>query len=470
VSSDPQFDVAIRGGLVVTADSTAVRDIGINDGTIAAIGAGLPQTARREIRADGLVVVPGAVDVHTHFANVIGGRPTADDYESGSRAAAYGGITTFVNVAFQEHGESLRDTVGTELDRASGNSHIDYGVHLTITDPEHPGVLDEIGPLADAGFASIKTFTAVPGLRLTDGQMLRVLEAAARERVMVNVHAEDEALISYLTGRLLASGRSAVRYLPDSRPPAAEAIATARTSCYAAATGCAVYFVHLSSELALNAVREARAEGAKVYAETRPAYLYLDKHSYELPDRAGNNYVCWPPLRDRADQEALWQGLRDGAIQTYATDHTTYMSAEKMAGSLSFADVPGGVASVQTSIGMLYAEGVRKGRLSLSRFVEVTATNPAKLFGLWPLKGTLTPGSDADIVLIDPERQHRITETDRQSRSDFEPYDGYQLTGWPVTVIARGDVIVEEGHVASKPGRGRFLRRTRYQPPDPPGP
>jgi dihydropyrimidinase len=282
------------------------------------------------------------------------------------------------------------------------------------------------------------------------------------------VHAEDEALISYLTARLLASGRSAVRYLPDSRPPAAEAIATARTARYAAATGCAVYFVHLSSRLALNAVREARADGAQVYAETRPAYLYLDKDKYELPDKAGNNYVCWPPLRDRADQDALWQGLRDGAIDTYATDHTTYMSAEKTAGSLSFANVPGGVASVQTSIGMLYAEGVRNGRLSLRRFVQVTATNPAKLFGLWPSKGTLAPGSDADIVLIDPERRHRITETDRESRSDFEPYDGYERTGWPVTVIARGDVVVEEGRVTSKPGRGKFLRRSRFQLPDPP--
>jgi dihydropyrimidinase len=468
VESDTQFDLAVRGGLVVGADRTAVCDIGIKDGTIAAMAGDLPQTARREIRAEGLIVVPGAVDVHTHFANVIGGRPTADDYESGSRAAACGGITTFVNVAFQEHGESLQDTADKELAKSSGNSHIDFGVHLTITNPERPGVLDEIGPLADAGFASIKTFTAVPGLRLTDDQMLRVLERAARAGVMVNVHAEDEALIGYLTGRLLASGRSDVRYLPDSRPPSAEAIATARTSRYAAAVGCAVYFVHLSSELALSSVREARAEGAEVYAETRPVYLYLDKNSYELPNRVGNNYVCWPPLRDRADQEALWQGLRDGDIQTYATDHTTYMSAEKMAGAMSFADVPGGVASVQTSIGMLYAKGVRTGRLSLRRFVQVTATNPAKLFGLWPSKGTLAQGSDADIVLIDPDRRHRVRETERESRSDFEPYDGWEFTGWPVTVIARGDVIVEEGRVVSKPGRGRFVRRSRFQPPDPP--
>jgi len=468
VPSEAPFDLAVRGGLVVTADRAAVCDIGVKDGTIAAIATELPQAAGREIRADGLIVVPGAVDVHTHFANVIGGRRTADDYESGSRAAACGGITTFVNVAFQEHGDSLQDTADKELAKSSGNSHIDFGVHLTITDPERPGVLEEIGPLADAGFASIKTFTAVPGLRLSDDQLLRVLERAARADVMVNVHAEDEALISYLTGQLLGSGRSAVRYLPESRPPAAEAIATARTSRYAAAVGCTVYFVHLSSKLALNAVREARAEGAQVYAETRPVYLYLDKDSYELPDGVGKNYVCWPPLRDKADQEALWQGLRDGAIDTYATDHTTYMSAEKMAGSLSFADVPGGVASVQTSVGMLYAEGVKKGRLSLQRFVQVTATNPAKLFGLWPSKGTLAPGSDADIVVIDPERRHRISHAERQSRSDFEPYDGYQLTGWPVTVIARGDVIVEAGQVISNPGRGQFLRRARFQPPDPP--
>lgn len=463
-----QFDLIVRGGSVVTADSTAVTDIGVKDGTIAAVAPGLPRTARREIPAHGLIVIPGAVDVHTHFANTIGGRATADDYESGSRAAASGGITTFVNVTFQEHGESLRETADKELAKAVGNSHLDFGVHLTITDPERPGVLEEIGPMADAGFASIKTFTAVPGLGLTDEQMLRVLDRAARAGVMVNVHAEDEALISYLTARLLASGRSDIRYLPDSRPPAAEAIATARTSRYAAAVGCAVYFVHLSSKLALNAVREARAEGTQVYAETRPVYLYLDKTRYELPNAAGKNYVCWPPLREPGDQEALWQGLRDGAIETYATDHTTYMSAEKMAGSLSFADVPGGVASVQTSIGMLYAEGVAKGRLSVNRFVQVISTNPAKLFGLWPSKGTLAPGSDADIVLIDPERRHRIKESTSESRSDFEPYDGYEITGWPVTVIARGDVIVEDGHVISKPGRGQFLPRSRFQPPDPP--
>jgi len=459
-----RFDVVIRGGTIVTAESTVRGDIGIENGRIAAIASDLPADGAREIDASGLLVTPGAIDAHTHFETSVGTAGTADDYESGSRAAAAGGITTFLNFAFQTRGQTLRSTVEAEMAKGRDSSHLDYGFHVVITDPDPPGILDEVGSLADEGFSSLKIFTAVTDFCLTDAQVLRVLERAARERVMVSVHAEDEALIAHLTGRLLAAGRTGVPHLAEARPALAEALATARVAGYASAVGCAVYFVHLSSRQALMAVRDARAEGGQIYVETRPAYLYLDSSRYQLPDREGNKYVCWPPLRDREDQEALWLGLRNGEIQTYATDHTTWMADQKTNPELSFAEVPGGISNVQTSVGMLYAEGVRKGRISVNQFVAVCATNPAKLFGLWPAKGTLAPGSDADILLIDPERRFHVESRLMESRSDFDPYEGYETVGWPSTVIAGGEVIVEQGRVLSRPGRGRLLRRSRYQP------
>ncbi len=460
-----EFDLIVRGGRLITADSSFAADVGVRGGRIAAIANTLPSaSAVRVLDAEGMLVAPGAIDVHTHFATDIGGRATADDYESGSRAAAAGGITSFVNFAFQRRGESLHDAVEREVAKAEGKSHIDYGFHVVVTDLRSRDVLAEIPSLVAEGFPSLKLFTAIDDFRLGDDEILRVLAAAAEHAVMVNVHAEDDGLVSYLTQRLLAERKTEVHNLPDARPPEAEALATARVAAYARMTGATVYFVHLSCRQALDAVRGARATGTQVFVETRPAYLYLDRNRYALPHREGNKYVAWPPLRQVSDQEALWAGLRHGEIQTYATDHTTWLAAEKMDPSLSFADIPAGISNVQTSIGMLFGEGVAKGRLTENQFVAVTATNPAKLFGLWPRKGTLAIGSDADMMLIDPRRRFRVHAETMESRSDFDPYEGYESVGWPVTVIARGELIVEDGQLRSRPGRGRRLRRGRFQP------
>lgn len=459
------LDLLIRGGRIVTAESSFVGDVGIKGEKIVAVAQGLAgDKTARTIDAKGLVVAPGAIDVHTHFATNVGEGSTADDYESGSRAAAAGGITSFVNFAFQRHGQSLHEAVAAEFAKAEGKSHVDYGVHTVVTDISPTGVIDEIGRLAEEGFPSLKLFTTIDEFRLSDEGIVRVLAAAARHRVIVNVHAEDDGLISYLTAQLLAEGKREVASLGAARPPEAEALATARVAAYARAVRAAVYFVHLSCAQALDAVRRARAGGAEVYVETRPAYLYLDRSRYELPGQEGNKYVTWPPLRESADQQALWAGLRNGEIQTYATDHTTWTAAQKMNPSLTFADVPGGVANVQTSIGMLYSEGVVKGRITENQFVAVCSTNPAKLFGLWPAKGTLAAGSDADVMLIDPSRRFSIESRSMESRSDFDPYEGYLSAGWPTMVIARGEVIVEDGKVKSRPGRGRLVRRARYRP------
>src|SRR5579884_1768803 len=450
------MDLVIRGGTLATAEAVFQADLGIEDGRIAAVARRLEAGAAEEIDARGLVVCPGAIDVHTHFDTRLEQGATADDYESGSRAAAAGGITTFVNFAFQTPGRRLGEAAEAELAKARGRSHLDYGVHLVVSDPDVPGLFEELPELVGAGFSSLKVFTAVGDLALTDRELLRTLQAAAGLGVMVNVHAEDGALIDHLTERLLTAGRRSVEHLVEARPPAAEALATARVAEYARQVGCTVYFVHLSCRAALEAVRRARGDGA---------YVFLDQSRYRLPDREGNRFVCWPPLRTPDDQVALWEGLRNGEIQTYATDHTTWLVAQKTDPSLSFAEVPGGVANVQTSVGMLYAEGVGRGRISLSRFVEVISTNPAKLFGMWPRKGSLSVGADADLVLIDPSRRFRVEAARMESRSDFDPYEGYESAGWPVLTVSRGEVIVREGEVLSTPGRGRFLRREVYRAP-----
>jgi dihydropyrimidinase len=455
-----RLDCVVRGGTVTTVEAAVTADIGVKDGLIAAIATDLD--ADEVVDATGMLVVPGAIDVHTHFANDVGGVATADDYESGSRAAAVGGITSFVNFAFQLRGRTLVESVEAELRKAEGRSYLDFGLHVAITDPEAVQLVAELAELAERGVTSVKIFAAVDQFQLARREMLSVMDAASNAGIMVSVHAEDGALVDYQTKRLLNRGDTSVQFLSEARPVEAEALATAMVSSYARIVGCTVYFVHLSCRAALDAVRRARQEGSQVYVETRPAYLFLDDRRYELPHYEGNKYACWPPLRTADDQRALWEGLRNGEIQTYATDHTTWTAAQKMDPGLDFHDIPGGIANVQTSIGMLFAEGVKRGRISMSRFVEVTATNPAKLFGMWPQKGTLAVGADADLVLVDPNKRAHISSREMESRSDFDPYDGWDGVGWPVLTMSRGEVVVRDGKVTATCGRGRLIRRERF--------
>lgn len=456
------FDTVIHGGTLATADAVAAADLGVKDGRIQAVAPDLTAgvAADQVIDASGLLVLPGAIDVHTHFATSIGDSHTADDFESGSRAAAAGGITTVVNFAIQSRGSSLTETVAGEVRKAEAGSHIDVGLHVGVTSCE-PQVLAEVKSLADAGFTSFKMFTAVGDHALSGPDALSLLQAVGDAGGLVMVHAEDGALIDHLSDRLLAQGLGSVRYLNDARPAAAEALAVARIAEYGRFTGCPVYIVHLSCREALDSVRRARSAGAEVYVETRPAYLFLDSSVYERPD--GPKFVTWPPIRGLDDQNALWNGLRVGEIQTYATDHTTWLLAEKMAPGLTFATVPGGVSNVQTSVGMLYSEGVRKGRISLSQMVGLVSTNPAKLFGMWPRKGSLSIGADADIVLIDPGQDVVIDESAMESASDFDPYQGRRVQGWPVLTMSRGEVVMAQGKILSEPGRGRIVKRARLK-------
>jgi len=452
-------DTVIRGGLIATAEATYRAEIGIEEGRVAVIAAHVD--GANAIDVDGCIVMPGAIDVHTHFDTELGDAQTADDYESGSRAAAFGGLTTYVNYAFQGEGESLAGTIAREARKAEPASYLDYSFHPVVT-RVNPGVLDEFESMFADGFTSLKVFTAVPGFQLTDVELLAVLRRAAETGMLVNVHAEDGPLIEDLTRVLLGEGRTEMDALPLARPAVAEGLATEKVAVYGGEVRCPVYFVHLSSLEALAAARRGRARGAEIYIETRPVYLFLDEGCYCLPGREARKYVAWPPLRRKQDQEVLWRAIASGEIQTYATDHTTWTLAQKTDPSLNFAQVPGGVSNVESLVGMLYSEGVRTERLSLGQFVSVISTNPAKLFGMWPRKGTITVGADADFTVIDPERHMRIESARMQSRSDFDPYESFEATGWPAKTIVRGRVVVDDGVLAVEPGYGQLIRRGRY--------
>jgi dihydropyrimidinase len=457
-----EFECVVRNGRVVTASDAFDADIGIVDGTIAAIQKNLP-SAVTEIDATGKLVAPGCIDVNTKFDLYVDqfGERMADDYESGTRAAAAGGVTTVLAYAFQQKGESLESAVDAELDRGKGNAHVDFGLHLGITDIGARGTLEALGALVEGGFSSAKIFTAIE-LELTNRETLQVLQAARDQGVLVCVHAEDGPLISHLTRWYLGKGLSDVGQYPRVHLTTTEALATSWVATYARVLGTPVYFVHLSCKAALDAVRVNRAQGGEIYVETRPVYLLLDETLYGLPNLEGNKYLCTPPLRSADNQTALWDGLRNDEIQTWASDHSPWQQKQKMDANRTFDKIPSGMSLVQTSPGLLFAEGVKKGRISPCQFVRLTSTNPAKLFGMFPKKGSISPGADADLVLIDPELRVHITREDMASKADYDPFEGWEGIGWPVLTMSRGEVIAQDGVTISKPGRGRFLHRTRY--------
>lgn len=461
-----EFETVVRGGIVSTADASFTADVGIENGAVTAIAHVLPR-GKHEVDASGMLVLPGAIDVHTHFEDPAEASSKVDDYATGTKAAAVGGITTTLNFAVQKRGRTLREAVEGEIARAEGNVHVDFGLHMTITDATAPGIFESIPGLVDEGVASLKVFTAVTRRMLGTEGLLRTLQVARDNGLLVNVHAEDQPLINQLTRELTNAGRTEVASLPLARPEMAEALATYRVGGYARELGTPVYFVHLSCAQALDAVRYHREHGGEIYVETRPTYLFMDKSKYDLPEREGNKYAVLPPLRGAENQRALWDGIRNGEIQTYATDHAPWRVEQKLEpSSRPFTEIPAGVSNVQTSIGMLYAEGVGRGNLSLTRMVQVASANPAKLFGMWPRKGTIAPGSDADLVVIDPSRSVSIADNQMfghrmQSNSDYDPYNGYQGVGWPVLTMLRGEVIAREGQIVQA-GRGRFVKRDRY--------
>ena len=453
------FDLVVKGGTVANASGVRVVDVGVRNGKVAAMRRCISEnSAERVVDATGLVVTPGGVDAHTHFAARVGQRATADGYLSGSRSAAVGGITTYINYIVQDPRTSLKAVAVREARRAESESLLDFGLHVILVDPMVPNFRRQLEELVRMGIPSVKVFTAVDAFRMSGRAILEVLSGVSKLGIVVNLHAEDGALVDYQVDQLRSRGRVEMTSLPLSRPPLAEEMAIRRVAGYCELVPTPLYVVHVSSRRGLGAIAEARQRGVTAYAETRPAYLFLDEREY-AQEESGRIHTCWPPLRGETDRAALWSALGSGFIQTYATDHTRWMRAEKLDAALAFDEVPGGFANVETSLGMLYSEGVLTGRIGIERFVGAIAANPAKIFGLWPEKGQVAMGSDADMVLFDPNAEHVISVSTSHSSSDVEAYEGTVCRGWPVMTIARGEVIFERKRLQAEGRRGRFVPR-----------
>jgi dihydropyrimidinase len=453
-----QLDVVIRNGEIVTAAGPAGRaDIGIADGIIVQIGGALE--GRQELDAAGKLVLPGGVDAHVHLSSARkkNGTPRwVDDFASGSAAALAGGITTLGNMTSPAPGETPLAALEREAATAREQTVADLILHPVLTEAT-PQVLDEIPRLFDVGCNSIKLFTVFPWF---DSQVPGYVEAVRRagaNGMIVLIHCEDYALINDATARLAAAGKTSLRYYAESRPVISEVVATQRAVAFAEATGAPVYIVHLSSARALEVCTEAQSRNLPVYVETRPLYLHLTRERFEEKD--GAKYVGQPPLREQQDVDALWAGIRQGVIHTVCTDHAPWTLAAKLDPAHTITNLRPGVANLQTMLPMLYSEGVRAGRISLSRFVEVTATNAAKLFGLYPRKGTIAVGSDADLAIFDPNLTRTVGGSMLKSHSDYSAYEGWQVTGWPVLTLRRGEIVYRDGEVIGRQGSGRILPR-----------
>jgi dihydropyrimidinase len=460
------FDTVIINGRVVTATDTFATDVAISNGKITAIGQNLPRdNATKIIDAAGKYVLPGGIDVHTHLDMPFGGTKSADDFETGTRAAAFGGTTTLIDFAIQYKGQTLRTAFDTWMQKASGKAVFDYSFHCIITDLAD-AQLAEMNALVREGVTSFKLFMAYPGVfMLDDGSIFKALRATSKNGGLVCMHAENGSAIDVIVQQALAEGKKAPKYHALTRPTTTEAEATSRAIALAEMAGAPVYIVHLSCNDALEKVREARDRGLPVYAETCPQYLYLSIENFDVPGFEGAKYVFTPPLREKWHQEKLWNGLKRDHLQVVSTDHCPFCFKEqKELGRDDFTKIPNGGPGIEHRMSLIYSGGVAQGRFSVNRFVELVSTTPAKLFGLYPRKGTIAVGSDADLVIFDPARKHTISAKTHHMRVDYSMFEGIEVTGMPDIVLSRGRVIVEGDKFTGRAGAGEFLKRALYSP------
>jgi len=458
------FDTIIRNGSVVTATDTYTADVAITKGRISAVGSDLPQqNAATVLDASGKLVLPGGIDVHTHLDMPFGGTTSADDFETGTRAAAFGGTTTLIDFAIQYKGQRLRQAFDTWMSKASGKAVCDYAFHCIVTDVSG-GQLSEMNDLVHEGVTSFKLFMAYPGVfMLDDGSIFKALQTTAKNGGLVCMHAENGSAIDVIVQQALAEGKRAPKYHALTRPTTAEAEAVGRAIALAEIAGAPIYIVHLSCNDALEKIREARDRGLPVYAETCPQYLYLSLENMDAPGFEGAKYVFTPPLREKWNQEKLWNGLKRDHLQVVSTDHCPFCFKEqKEMGRDDFTKIPNGGPGVEHRMSLIYSGGVAGGRFSANRFVELVSTTPAKLFGLYPRKGTIAVGSDADLVIFDPKRKHTISAKTHHMRVDYSMFEGIQVTGMPDVVLSRGQVVVDGDKFLGRAGQGEFLRRATY--------
>jgi dihydropyrimidinase len=453
----------IRGGTVVTATDTYRGDVLIYGETVHSIGSDLSAQAEkvdRVIDATGKLVIPGGIDVHTHLDMPFGGSFSVDNFETGTIAAAHGGTTCLVDFAIQERGGTLRKAWETWMGKAEGKAAIDYGFHMIMS--EHTPELErEMGDMVDEGVTSFKLFMAYPGVFfMDDGGIFRCMQRSGEIGATISMHAENGLVIDALVEQALKRGETEPKYHALTRPPQAEAEATHRAIALAEMAGVPVYIVHLSAAEALAEVTAARGRGVEAYAETCPQYLFLSYDNYEEPGFEGSKYVMSPPLRDKAKRDQLWRGLRTNDLQALSTDHCPFCFKDgKQLGKDDFSKIPNGAPGIEHRMSLTFDGGVLPGRISVNRWVELTSTSPAKLFGLFPQKGTIAPGSDADIVIFDPEAVATISAETHHMNVDYSAYEGRRVKGVSETVLSRGEVIIDKGVFQSKAGRGRYLKR-----------
>jgi len=458
----------VKNGTVVTASDRYQADIFIDKGVVTLIGQGLNLPADTLIDASGKLVMPGGIDVHTHLDMPFGGTTSADDFETGTIAAAHGGTTTVVDFAIQNFGEGLYPAFEGWMKKAEGRAAIDYAFHMIVREltDQVSGDMDRL--TRHEGITSFKLFMAYPGVfQVDDATIFRALLKTRDNGGLICMHAENGGVIDTLVKEALRQGHTAPKFHALTRPTRAEGEATGRAIALAEMAGVPIYIVHLSCSDALEKVKQARDMGLPAYAETCPQYLFLSYDDYERPGFEGAKYVMSPPLREKWNQEALWKGLVKNDLQVVSTDHCPFCMNEppqKQIGKDDFSKIPNGAPGIETRLMLLWDGGVRAGLIDAHRFVEITSANPARMFGLWPKKGTVAVGSDGDLVVWDPEKEVVLSAKTHHMRVDYNPYEGRTVKGAPAYVLSRGEVLVDHGQFISRPGRGQFVRRQSGRP------
>ena len=458
------MSVLIKGGRIVTAADDYVADIYVEDETVSLIGESLDMSADKVIDASGKYVLPGLVDPHTHLDMPFGGTVTIDDVESGQTAAAFGGTTTHVDFIIQPAGSTFADAIADWRSKANGKQVIDMGYHMAVTDLKEGGTLEELATLPGQGITSYKLFMAYKGALMVDDETLfRTMEVAARTGALVMVHAENGDAIDVLVKEALAAGNTAPVYHALTRPPETEGEATNRAIQLARVAGCPLYVVHVSCKESVEPITLAREKGWDVWGETCTQYFFVDTTFLERPDFEGAKYVYTPPPREKANQDVLWNAVRTDVLSAISTDHCAFLwDGQKSLGKDDFSKIPNGGPGLENRLHMIHHFGVGEGRITLNRMVELLATNPAKLFGLYPRKGTIAPGSDADLVIFDPSKRKTITVADQHSKTDYNLYEGTEVSGDVDTVLVRGTVVVDDGELRVEPGFGEFVERAKF--------
>lgn len=454
------MSILIKNGRIITADSDTVADIFIEGEKINIIGKGLDVDAEKIIDASGKLVIPGGIDPHVHLDMPFMGTYSSDNYETGTRAALYGGTTMVIDFILQKQGNSLHDALKEWKSRSDNNCVGDYSFHMAVTDFNDHTKTEIKDFIEEEGITSFKTFMAYKGaLMIDDRQMIGLMEEVKKYGGLINVHATNGDMIDYLTQKHRGEGKLSPLYHYLSQPEVTEAEAAERFVDMSNYTGCPGYIVHLTCEGALNAVRNATKRNQKTFVETCIQYLLLDASLYENLD--GAKWVMSPPLREKKDQETLWAGINQGLVQVVATDHCPFMWEQKLMGKDDFSKIPNGHPAIENRMELLFSQGVNKGRITLNKYVEVACTNPAKIFGMFPRKGTIAVGSDADILIFDPNEKHTVSAKTHHMNVDYNAYEGWELTGKVKTVLLRGQVAIDDGKCLLGKGYGKFIKRNK---------